>query len=374
MKGQDLFLKIKKGINDPRLFLEKVENDLNALNIKNAYNDPKGLSPFPRHIFVGVNSTCNFRCKMCDFGQRETDKTFYKMLKAGGGELSMETLTNLVNDVKGFKPIILITTTEPLLFGNLEPFCALLKRNGLKLSITTNGYLLEKNAEMLSSYANAICVSLDGPGNIHNEIRGVKDAFERAGAGIEKVRECGGPKIDINYTISDANYWALEEFYNEVKDWHVRRVTFSHLNYVTPEIAREHNDRHSELGEITSSSLSSVELEKIDIDVLHRQIANLRRRPDVWFVPDIDGAKLSDYYRKPSIFITKPICLVPWRVGQIMANGNVVVMTRCFAKPFGNINEQKFTDIWKNEKFRNFRRALSKFGAVKACSRCCGIL
>jgi len=374
MREQNLLSKIKKGICNPKLIVDKIKQDRIDSKIKKAYADPEGTAPFPSNIYVGVNSRCNLRCKMCDFGLRDKDKHFYKLLYGEGKELSIESLTNFINDVKGFAPMISITTTEPLLYENLRPFCKIIKNSGSKLSITTNGYLLKDEAEFLSSYADSIWVSLDGPKSVHNEIRGVKDSFEKAYLGIEKIRECKGPKVNINYTISDENYRVLEEFYNEVKDWHVGHITYSHLNFITAEMAEEHNKYHGDLGEVTSSSLSLLNLKKIDSDALYEQIARLSEKSNASFSPNLDKDKLKDFYLDPSAFVTKPVCLVPWKSGQILSNGDVVVMTRCFAKPFGNINEEKFTKIWNNEKYRNFRKILRKHGALKVCSRCCGIL
>jgi MoaA/NifB/PqqE/SkfB family radical SAM enzyme len=38
----------------------------------------------------------------------------------------------------------------------------------------------------------------------------------------------------------------------------------------------------------------------------------------------------------------------------------------------GNINEQPFYEIWNGEKYKEFRRQLSK-GLMPVCSRCCGL-
>lgn len=345
---------------------------------------PNGRSLYPSTIYLAVNSVCNLRCKMCDVGQMNKRSQFYKnMIKAGN--LSVETIEKLIKEVKGFNPMIAITSTEPLLHPKIVEIVRLVKRNGLECQLTTNGYLLENFAEeLVRSGLDYLWVSLDGPGEIHDKIRGVKGTFDRAVNGIKKIeyfkKKYGkkSPEIDINFVISNLNYNHLSSFLDELRRLEIRPslVTFSHMNFVTSEMAREHNKKFWWFCVATKSSVAVLDPKKIDTRKLDEDISRVKTEYkdfDVKFVPDISGKYLNIYYKHPEKFVTKRVCVAPWKSAQIQANGDCIPLTRCFNIVLGNIHKDSFKEIWNNERYRRLRKELRRFGAFPACSRCCGM-
>src|SRR5437867_13027060 len=95
--------------------------------------------------------------------------------------LSLERLKTLVDEVKDFKPMIAATSTEPLLYKDLIPLCDYVVSNGLQMLVTTAGLQLEKYAEELVRVGvQQLWVSIDGPPEIHNDIRGGKRSLEES--------------------------------------------------------------------------------------------------------------------------------------------------------------------------------------------------
>lgn len=338
----------------------------------------------PISIGISVNSVCNLKCVMCDVGQKNTGSQFYEKL-SDKNDLGLDVIKNLIMDVKGFKPVININSTEPLLYKELPEVIEIIKKCGLKCTITTNGYLLEKHAEYLVELGlDNLAVSIDGPEKVHDRIRGVKGAFKRAINGIKKVNEIKDvectpyPRILINSTISQYNVGSpLLELANIAYDLNVDHLQFGHLNFITDEMARGHNKRYSDFCKINSSSVSSIELNKIDINELIESTKLLKNKYQssfCSFYPELYEDEINTYYKNPEKFIKNDKCFKPWLNAQILSNGAVVPGARCaFNIEMGNLNDEKFREIWNGYKYKQFRAKLKKVGATSACTRCCGI-
>lgn len=342
------------------------------------------FAPNPKVIYLAVNGVCNLRCKMCDIGQRHPDSQFYRIMNPTDGiELRLQRLKDLIEEVKYFRPRIAVTSTEPLLYKDLIPFCNFVISKGLEVQITTNGFLLERVAEDLVEIGvHALWVSLDGPPEVHDLVRGVDRAFERAYEGLIRVESSKKrygkrfPDIFINYTITNYNDHCLDRFIEAIQEIKVERVVFSHMNYVTNRMAEEHNRLFGDLYPATPSSIASANPESVNTEILTGQIKNIKKQysQKCSFSPDLDEKDLIAYYHNSKRFLKGNKCLVPWQAAQIIANGDCVTMTRCFNISFGNIHEMSFSQIWNGERYQDFRKHLLEYGSFPACSRCCGIL
>ncbi|UCE79710.1 MAG: radical SAM protein [Nitrospiraceae bacterium] len=375
-----------------RSFIKRVENarknpHLLRLFLKNKIAGTRRILLNPSTIFLAVNGICNLRCAMCDVGMRNRDSQFYRLMSGTRQELLPDRVKTFIDEVKYFNPIIAITSTEPLLYGPLFDISEYIISRGLELYITTNGLLLEKYAEtMVRLNVPLLQVSLDGPPEIHNRIRGVEKAFEKAMDGIRLVTDykrkynSEKPKIGINYTISNLNDTYLFDFSQLMNDTGVSSITFSHLNYVTEKMAEKHNSLFADICQATPSSMSSdvVDPTKVDFNKLWEQIRLVkghRFTPTITFVPEIRSRDiLFDFYNRPEVIVANDKCSAPWTVMQIMGNGDAAVITRCLNVRLGNIYKDSFDEIWHGECYKKFREALRKHNMFPACTRCCGVL
>lgn len=348
------------------------------------YFSRSGYSFSPLTIYIAVNSVCNMRCKMCDFGQQIKESLFYKNLKTEEttAELSLEVLKKMVDDVKNFKPLISINAAEPLLYKNIKEISKYIVDSGLEMQITTNGYFLENFAEAFVEIGiQKIWISLDGPAEIHNQIRGVDDCFERATRGIRKIesikREKGAlyPEIHIAFTISNYNYHSLEAHLRNISDIDFKSMVFAHLNFITPKLAEKHNREAGKICQATAMSSAQIDIQEIDLTILHEQIQKLKKHKDkkIYFLPKLNYQELEIFYRQPEAFIKTTKCQVPWVAVQVLANGNLVPLSRCYNFDLGNINENSFLELWNGPKMKELRKNLQKYGSFPACSRCCGL-
>lgn len=342
----------------------------------------KGYCSFPFLINISVNRICNMSCKMCDVGQGKKGSFFYKnMVPSKDRDLEIDEWKKLIDEVALFSPEISVSTTEPLLYKELPSLINHIKSKRLVCEVTTNGLLLEKCAgELVESGLDRLNISIDGPLEIHDYIRGRAGLFEEILSGIRKVHSLkekyhiDHPEIKVFYTISNLNHSHLCETYEILEKFPISSITYQHLGFVNSEMARNHN-RCFPKYKLTTTSVGDVDPRKVDIKVLDQEITalkRLKRSLEVKWYPGIEGEKLRVYYHTEG-FIQRKTCRIPWTVAQINCVGDVTPIQRCFHLDFGNIRQKPFMDIWNSKGFRNFREDVSKVGAFPACSKCCAL-
>ena len=159
------------------------------------------LSSVPILLFH-VHDNCNCRCVMCDIWQRE-----------GGREIDLDWLERQRSSILrlGVKQVVL-TGGEPLLHSRFNDLCSLLKTLGIRITLLTTGLLLAKRAESVAQSVDEVIVSLDGPEEVHDQVRRVKGAFKLVHSGIGAVRR-HNPAMPFHArtTIQKMNHGLLRE-------------------------------------------------------------------------------------------------------------------------------------------------------------------
>lgn len=342
-----------------------------------------GYARPPLTLYWSVNSVCNLACKMCDVGTYNAESNFFKNMRIDGKlhEISIDRFKAVIDEVAPYGTMISITSTEPLMYKPLGEAIAHCRSRNLPVMVTTGGYILPKRAEELAEAGlTRLAVSIDGDQELHNTIRGRKDSFQNSTHGIVLFKDAcrrHGYEVEVlvNYTISNMNYHALEEFYESIIKFPVDRINFTFMTYVTQEMADKHNTIWGEKYHATVNCLNEeTRPERVDVNVLHEQItAVLKKDKDrkrVFFLPYFTLSQLRRYFYNPMEFMGHGRCMVNWFIAEIIASGEVIPYTRCYHVPFGNINEESFVDIWNGKKARAWRRDLRKYKRFPACTRC----
>ena len=126
---------------------------------------------------------CNLRCKHCYSESGPQIRT----------QLDPEQVCAVISDAAamGYK-VVSVSGGEPFLYKALPTVLRHAKSLGLRTTVTTNGYFLqERRLSELTGLVDVLAISLDGPPETHNQIRGSSQAFERMQAGLENVRKAG---------------------------------------------------------------------------------------------------------------------------------------------------------------------------------------
>ena len=358
--------------------LKKVRRILPFLRSKLAYSASgvfKGYAGFPRTIYIGITNKCNLKCKMCDLGQGVG--SVYKKHLSPKADLPLEDWKRLIDEVTEFNPAIEFCAAEPLLYKGLIPLVKYIKKDkGLECRIYSNGYFLEEQGEQLSEAdIDQLIVSIDGPPQIHDYIRGMPGLFEKVALGLKRFqnnRYHRDTPVDINYTICEHNFRELRHTLRILMDYGIKFTRFTVILtlFVTRKMAEEHNRIHPELP-VTEICETGVNFNAIDTEVLKSEIIRLMRDYPkiVRFYPHFDLSLIGEWYKSAGNFIGNNSCHFVWNSASITSEGEVIPFVRCVDKSFGNITKERFKLIWNSDEFRKFRITTKK-SLFPICARC----
>jgi len=342
---------------------------------------PKNYFFDPEWIVLGVNNVCNLHCKMCDVGTQNTETVFAQNL-IGTHPLNMPLplLESIIDQVAKYYPTTRLgyAFTEPLVYPHLEESLFYAKKKGIKTSITTNALTLKHKAKrIIDGGLDELYISLDGPQDIHNEIRGHKKSFQKAVEGIEEVLNLNpSQKISIFCVITAWNIAYLKEFLEFFTDYPLVQIGFMHTNFTPTHIAESHNALWANIYPATASNVEEVNIDNFDLETLWNEIQEIKAKKydfNVSFSPEIiSKEKLYEFYHQPEKKIGK-LCNDVFSNIMIKSDGNVIpAHGRCYNLTLGNIYNESLKEIWNSKVLNKFRLDLiANGGLLPACSRCC---
>jgi MoaA/NifB/PqqE/SkfB family radical SAM enzyme len=159
-----------------------------------------GRSRGLRIVQVHPTRFCNLRCRHC-----------YSMSGPERREsLGEEVLARALSDAaaEGFE-VASFSGGEPLLYPHLMPVLDRAKAEGLGVTVTTNGTLLDPEAcAALRGRVDLVAVSVDGSPTTHDAIRASAGAFRRMEQGIANLRRAGIP-FGVIHTLTRGNLHEL---------------------------------------------------------------------------------------------------------------------------------------------------------------------
>lgn len=354
---------------------------INKLKSANQRWLPRHLYYGPQWLVLGVNNICNLHCKMCDVGVDYNKSNFFQNLM-GSRPLNMpiELIREIFGQAKRFYPRVKIgyAFTEPLIYPHLMESLHYARELGLYTAITTNALNLKRYADgLLEAGIHDIFVSLDGPEEIHNAIRGHKSSYQKAMEGMEYIlSQPKPPRISVFCCITEWNVGHLERFLEGMSALALNRVGFMHTNYTPQNIADRHNALWGHRYPATASNMEEINLEKIPLAPLWAEMQRIKNREwpfPVLFSPEIRSPEgLEVFYHHPEILIGQR-CTDIFNNIMIKSNGDVIpAHGRCYNLPIGNLYQQSLQTIWKGPAIAQFRSDLNKAGGLlPACARCC---
>lgn len=158
----------------------------------------------PRLIFWEITQKCNLRCPYCR-RQDYTDKG-----------LTKEASLDLINDIaKDYKPILVFSGGEPLLYPYIFELAHYAKVKGLKTALATNATLIDEDLarKIKLTDFHRVAVSLDGASqDIHDSLRG-EGTFVKTISGINRLKS-QGIQLQVNTMVLRRNFKEILQIYN----------------------------------------------------------------------------------------------------------------------------------------------------------------
>ena len=304
-----------------------------------------------RSATLNITDNCNSRCIMCSAWRQKSTN-----------ELTTDEVTDILSQLRKLGISNLgFAGGEPLLRKDLPKLVQKSKELGFKhISIITNGLLLnERRAKLLlKSGLTAMGISIDGIGETHDMIRGIKGAYERSSSALKtlvELRDDKYPYLDIwvSTILIRPNMNQIEEIIKMCKQLNVRIAL--NLPDTSPYF----------FSGVDTSDLMIKDQKELDafIDRLH---AIKKKYPSVLSQFHVSLEYARKHFSDPK---RKDIpCYMGYQNIYIGAHGEVY--SGCWVlKPLGNLRERKLEEVMSSEEYK--KRLYNMF--MKKCPGCsCG--
>ena len=157
---------------------------------------------------------CMAHCSHCDPRSKHFSTNY---------ELSLMEYDEIINDLKKMgTEQICISGGEPLMYSGLEQLVRLITSKGIKVSLNTNGWLLNEDMfiKLIDAGISCVNLSIDSPfAEIHDNLRKLPGLYEKAISQIKKCKGTGLPFIlNIRMVLSKYNYKHIVEMIELVRD------------------------------------------------------------------------------------------------------------------------------------------------------------
>lgn len=315
--------------------------------------------PFkPLYVKLKVFYGCNLKCEMCNHWRDRRELPV-------SADRFKEVLTELAE--LGTKKIH-ISGGEPMLRPQIPEFVELASSRDIKVTMTTNGTLVnkEKAKRLVEGGLRGVNISIDSPNRkMHERIRGVEGSFKatlKAVQLIQRYKHKGKLSIRINTVVSRTNYQSLEPL---------------------PDLASELGADGLNLIPVDDHCGEILSMRKKDIRLFNEEIAPriAERALSLGLIVSDEEAfpfgrtesevRLGRAGRYAFGYYDQHPCYAPWTHSLIDFNGNVYVccMTRERIPPIGNIRHQSFKEIWESPAYQRIRLEMHPPG-LNPCRRC----
>jgi MoaA/NifB/PqqE/SkfB family radical SAM enzyme len=259
---------------------------------------------------------------------------------------------------------VALTGGEPFMNPALRTICESLRARGVSISILSSGLLLERNADWLDGVVDEVIVSIDGPTQTHDKIRGVSGGFRKIADGVDAVRQRSSAiKLRARTTVQKLNHGEL------VATAHaVRAVGVSSISYLAADVTSQAFNRELVW---PVERQNEIALSPDEILNLHEEIERLAIYEPSGFVME-SGDKLRRIVRHFTALSTgrseAPICNAPWTSAVVELDGSI---RPCFFhRVIGKIDQDTSLEQAINSEAALAFRSTLDMDSNPICKRC----
>ena len=321
-----------------------------------------GNTPLPDMVMLEPTQRCNLRCKMCF--QDRAALTIQK-------ELSFEQIVDFFDRTSYIRKVTLIGG-EIFIRKDMFDLIDHLDRTR-NIVISTNGTLLgnaEIDALRRCRRIVTICISLDGPKEIHETIRGVRGSYDKTVRTIKALTPFF--PATVTCVIIDENIKILPSLVDQCASLGVKKLKFE-LERIYPEERIDQAILETGLESEDLPISSTGRTRGYSLETLSDTLNECQNRGEkqgiyVTFDPPYLMEDLNACYVGNLRSKRKYTCQ-SFRMATIAPNGDLI---NCFAirKPFGNILDVPFDEIWNSEAAKFYRRELVRNNLTPLCENC----
>jgi radical SAM protein with 4Fe4S-binding SPASM domain len=302
----------------------------------------------PSTIMIELTNYCNLHCITCP-------REYAYGEKMALGHIDFELFKNIVNQAyPAIDSIGLTGLGEPLMYKHLPEALAYIKskNKGIITSISTNANLSQapQIIEKIKNHIDTIQVSIDGIGDVYNQIRRNGD-FKKLDSNLTEIAKIiKGTDIDLmfNMVIVKENYMQMSDVIKYANDKGIGFVNFTLFN----------------LASVTDIPVEYYEFFLTDgfKKELKKAVYEAAKYPHIEFT-NWDYTTKSGFRK----------CNFPWTHFYFTWDG---FLAPCCAKPFpkelnfGKMTENTLMDCINSKDFQNFRELWFKNETPEFCKKC----
>jgi len=299
-------------------------------------------------VILMPHSACNCRCVMCDIWKDN------KNLK----QLTENDIKDLLASLKKLDTRqVVMSGGEALLNSNFFGLCAILKKQGIKVTLLSTGLSIEKNAQQLLKWVDDLIISLDGDEEVHDAIRNIPLAFRKLKGGVEYIKSIRPSyRITGRTVIHRLNFRNWPAIIKEAKNMGLNQVSFLPADVSSHAFNRQTAWSEPKQHEILLSETEILELQ----ETIDQLIIDCKLDFNNGFIAEspLKIQAIHDYYA--AFYGQNPFpykkCNAPWVSTVIEADGSV---RPCFfLETMGNIRQESLDDILNSSQAISFRKNL----------------
>lgn len=282
-----------------------------------------------------VTYRCNARCHMCNTWKYPSKRE--------------EEITPEVYEKLPFMKTVNITGGEPFLREDLEEVVRILRKKTKRLVISSNGFFTERILKLFERNKDiGIRISIEGLPKSNDELRGIKDGFDRGIRTLINLHHMGIKDIGFGITVSDRNAKDMIELYHLAKMMGVEFAT-----------AAVHNSFyfHKFDNKFEYPEMVIGEFEKLISELLKS------RRIKDWFRAYFNYGLINYIRGNPR--------LLPCEMGQdsfFLDPYGEIFPCNVMEESMGNLKSQSFEEVYNSERANNVRKM------VKECNKNCWMI
>lgn len=286
---------------------------------------------------VIVTYRCNARCSMCNR---------YKAPSKAEEEISIETIKKLPKMY-----FTNITGGEPFIREDLKDIVRELYKKSDRIVISTNGFFTDRIVDLCKEFPQiGIRISIEGLENTNNEIRGLKDGFNKGYTTLKTLVDMGMKDVGFGMTVQDKNAPDLVPLYELSNEMGMEFATASlHNSFYFVEAKNIIKDR----------PMVAENFEKLINEMLNSN------SPKKWFRAYFNHGLINYIYGQKRLLP----CDMSFDTFFIDPYGDVMPCNGTKDKEvMGNLNEQNWDELWDSEQADRVREK------VRHCDRNCWMI
>jgi MoaA/NifB/PqqE/SkfB family radical SAM enzyme len=334
---------------------------------------------FPHSISFTLTNACNLRCRMC--GQWSEEGYVRADKKRIRHELALADWKRLVDELAEHDvPGLLLRGGETFMFPEIIELLKYIHDKGLVISIDTNGTMLKQYAADIVRIGKIhLTISMDGPEEVHDRVRGVKGTYKRIAEGVtaihaEEARQDQKISLSLNFTICDESYRYISALPEVARSMGIGVVCIVPYYYFPESVGRTYETEMQEHFGCPAYSWVGFHHESSGVDFetfrqqFHQYQANLG---EVYSFPYMafNEEDYRQWFADATTQVWPPQCTNVEKLIDIQPDGRANFCVDFPDFSFGNVKEATMEQLWNSpeaERFRQYRRQKS----LGVCYRC----